>query len=102
MIFDEDFVAQILSEVNFKVLYQTGFMLEEDEYSKNELEKWTLIKAKEKEMVIKLFFTKPVYVSSADIPCRLKLDFGDGATFKSAGYNIQLQADTTLTRDLVK
>lgn len=47
-------------------------------------------------MEIQLEFSNPPYVSAADIKCQIKIQFGDGSLFKSAGFDVPLPEGTEI------
>jgi len=57
----------------------------------NSLIAWRVETAVEDRMTLQLDFKDPLYVSQGPILCRIKVLFGDGSDFKSAGYSNSLK-----------
>jgi hypothetical protein len=38
-----------------------------------------------------LTFSKPLWVSSAEMACEIEIDFGDGKMFKSADLGVEME-----------
>jgi hypothetical protein len=51
-------------------------------------------------MFIQLTFSNPIYVAAGESFCQIKVLFGDGTLFKSAGYGVQLEQNTEETKYL--
>jgi hypothetical protein len=79
------------------VTYLNGFRGTSDSV-KNKMTKWKISSAQGDEIQIKLTFADSLWVSQNSIPCFVKLDFTDGAGFKSAGFGKQL-AQRTVKRE---
>jgi hypothetical protein len=100
MIFGEDHLDQLnkqkklaLKKVKFEVTYLSGYKSDEKGF-KNKLTDWIAIKSERNEIQIQLTFSFPIYVGMKRKNCRIKICFGDGLLFKSAGFSTSIEKGT--------
>ena len=72
----------------------SGYRSGDKEFEKNELIDWEAKKSEGDEIEIQLTFSHPIYVAKASLPCDVKICFGDGQLFRSAGFSTVLEEDT--------
>jgi hypothetical protein len=83
------------------VSYLPGYRPDEKEYLKNKLVGWQAVKSEEKLLEVQLEFLDPIFVASAEVRCRVKVCFGDGSLFKSAGFAIPVKNKTCKIYELL-
>ena len=78
-------VEETESKRQFDIKFIQSYLPDEDEFDKNKLESWKVIKIEDKRFItIQLKFSDPVYVSANGLPCQLEVSFGDGDLFISS------------------
>ena len=66
----------------------------------NKLTDWKAIKSERNEIQLQLTFSNPIYVAKAVIPSKIKICFGDGLLFQSAGFSTSLEKGTCKEMEL--
>jgi hypothetical protein len=82
-----------LKKVKFDVTYLSGYKYDEKGF-KNKLTEWKAIKSDKNEIQVQLTFSNPIYVAMKRKNCRIKICFGDGLLFKSAGFSTSIEKGT--------
>ena len=96
MMFDDEFLEALQSKDDFQVEYISGHL----NNNESRLTDFKVTEAKDSEMFIQLTFSNPIYVAAGESFCQIKVHFGDGTLFKSAGYGVQLEQNTEETKYL--
>ena len=79
------------SKEDFKIEYLNGYEMNDEDRNMNIFKGYTITSVLNRTILVQLKFTDPTFISASFLKCRIKISFGKGNKFKSAGFNESLE-----------